>query len=615
MFAQVKSVNYLSDITLSDNQSKYLVNQVVKQMDRFYNHGDRRRMVLNAFTGSGKTTVAVKELIPKVVKKFGKRVIGFIAPLSEVVESSYELAKTALNNKKIDGKVVRVYDSKAIDSVKKEILEGKQPTNLDGDVVFVFLTAQYFYYNYDLLTASDSFDMMIVDEAHIMFGTIDKEDTKADKGVYDKNFNARTLGKLSAMENCAVLFLTATPTNSQQMLTELGSENNVYLNPMPRAVLTTPFFDIKPYIDKEDTVFKGMDFFKDQCDLIAKIMMDITADTWSKASKNFFATYPVLLIRIGRRGATNGLPFDEYVEEIRSKCEQNGFLLFISTSNGKEFNGTKLKKMAEGVRIASKVDNAPVVILTIDSGYAGMDYVKINNVIIGREPSTEIHNNWSQTAGRAARMKFLFRDHEQAAHTIASYDITDQQKRLLVEYYVLHSTSTVHVPVDSYVLNNDVKDFIESDTYRSYTGHEYMLNNVFGADSIPVLKTSTSLEDDSYKRYRKDHCEFCKTASNGKTTCFNNAWKGFMKATGTLLSQTEMNMLWQKCLQVHHADGNHFNNVPSNLKTICPNVHALITIKNEDYNNRYNDLRESLKTLSQKKRGTHNPYLVDLCLI
>jgi hypothetical protein len=50
-------------------------------------------------------------------------------------------------------------------------------------------------------------------------------------------------------------------------------------------------------------------------------------------------------------------------------------------------------------------------------------------------------------------------------------------------------------------------------------------------------------------------------------------------------------------------DGNHFNNSPENLKTICPNVHALITMHNKDYNNRYPELREALVIIARKKGG------------
>ena len=61
---------FISDIVLSVNQNKHLVQQVVNQLDKFYKRTDVRKMVLNAFTGSGKTTVSIKALIPEFIRTF-----------------------------------------------------------------------------------------------------------------------------------------------------------------------------------------------------------------------------------------------------------------------------------------------------------------------------------------------------------------------------------------------------------------------------------------------------------------------------------------------------------------------------------------------------------------
>lgn len=611
MFGRTKTEKYVSDIAISQNQSKFLVNQVVSQLSKFYNGVDMRKMILNAFTGSGKTTVTIKELVPKFVQNFpDKRVIGFISPKAEVVGSSFTLAKKALDGKTINGNLVKVYNYEDINLSKKQAARYNTKSEFGGDVVFVFMTAQYFYYNYDELTTSGAFDLMIVDEAHLMFGTIDKQDTKQDKGVHMETFRARTLEKLYEMPECAVLYLTATPTNSQKMLTDLGVENNVYLKPMPRDVLTTPFFEMVSYFDFEDTLFKGILNFKKQCDSIAKVMSAINAGTWKQSDK-IVPTYPALLIRSSRRGSVNGIVLDEYMDEIRKKCEEFGFKLFISTSDNKELDGKKVVSLDEGVRLASQISDTPVVLVVIESGTAGLDYVKLNNVIIARRPSSPIANNWSQTAGRAARMKFGFRNHYEAVEAIQKLNVSDEQKMLLAEYYVLHSTSTVHVPVDSKVLNVDVKEFIETDTFRAFEGRDYVLNGVFGEGNVPVLRTKTYLEENSYKRFQKTYCEVCNDSGDGETYCFHSAWKSFQNLTGVNLSYEEMKMLWVKALQTHHMDGNHFNNAPDNRKTICPSVHAVVTMHNEDYNNRYTEVREMLGQIAKKKRG--NPNIVNLC--
>ena len=613
MFGKTKSEKYVSDITMSGAQQKFLVNQVISQLRKFYDGVDSRKMVLEAFTGSGKTTVTVKELIPKFIKEFNgsdKRVICFISPGTEVVESAYAMAKAALNDKEVAGNVVRVYNSDDINKAKKDASRyGASPT-LSGDVVVVFLTASYFYYNYDLITSGADIDLMIVDEAHLMFGTSHKDDTEPNKGVHNEKFQAKILDKLYALKSCANLFLTATPTQSQKMCTEIGLKENILLKPMPRDILTTPFFQMVSYLDFNDTLIDGIEAFKKQCETIAKTMGAIDDKTWKAVAPKITPTYPALMIRSGRSGAKNGTDLEKYIDTIRKICALSGFKLFISTAKLREFDGIKVGSLQEGIVQASKISDVPVVVVVIESGSAGLDYVKLNNVIISRNPSSPIHNNWSQTAGRSARMKFGFRNHAEAAEAIQSCNVSDEQKLLLTEYYVLHSTSTIHVPVDSEVLNIDVKAFIESESFRPFEGREYMLSAIFG-DKIPTLRTKTILEENSYKRFQKTYCEVCNDADDGETHCYHSAWKAFESLTGVKLLKHEMDMLWFKTLHTHHVDGNHFNNHPDNRKTICPNVHGVVTMYNQDYNNRYDDVRRMLSGLAKKKKG--NPNIVNLC--
>lgn len=612
MFGKSKSEKYVSDISISQDQQKFLVNQVISQLRKFYDNVDPRKMVLSAFTGSGKTTVTVKELIPKFIENFtskDKRVIFFVAPTSEVVKATYDMAKKSLDNKIVSGNLVKVFNADTINGEKKDIARYGKSSNLSADVVLVVLTASYFYYNYDILTAS-GVDLVIVDEAHLMFGTSDKEDTLANKGVYNKDFRAKILEKLYAMKDTANLFLTATPTKSQKTQTDIGKAENVYLRSMPRDILTSPFFQMKSYMDFEDTLFKGMKDFKCQCDAIAEKMTAIDSKTWD-AVTGIVPTYPALLIKTGRNGAVNGIDLSEYLPLIRKKCQEYGFKFMVATSAISEFEGKKITDLAHAVEIGSNISDTPVVLVVIESGSAGMDYVKLNNVIIARSPSTPIFNNWGQTAGRAARMKFGFRDHVEAIRAIRDCDVSEEQKLLLTEYYVLHSTSTIHVPVESRVLNVDVKAFIETDTFRPYAGREYMLNGVFENGVIPVLKTKTILEEDSYKLYRKTYCEVCNDAGDGETYCYKAAKAGFERQTGIILETHEMDMLWAKSLQTHHLDGNHFNRSPENEKTLCPSAHSVFTMYNEDYNNRYPEIRQMLSTISKKKNG--NPNIVNLC--
>lgn len=608
LFSPSLTSEFQSSIVLTTNQQKYLVDQVITQLGNFWN-GDTRKMVLQAFTGSGKTTVTIKALIPEFIKTFypqGKRIIVFMSSLVEVVDQTYNKAVDSLHNKKIDGKTVRVYSSEDITKIKNDLKKGKKAGGLEGDVILLFVSAQYFYCNYDLLTNNCGYDLVVVDEAHRMFGTISAEDTKADKNVHNKSFVAETLTKLRSLPNTPVLFLTATPTNSQQEKTSLGKQENFFLDPMPRDKMTTPFFDIMNHLDYEDTVLKSLDYFIEQCEKIGKVFNEIEDKTWHESSSRLTPTYPVLLMKLANKIAINGASLVDYESQIRSICKKNNITLMISTSNNKEFDGYRINSLVEGVNLAmsSQYNKKPIVILVIESGTAGLDIPKINNVIISRDPKG-VYNNSAQCAGRAARMKLGFINHIEFIDYIKALNVSDDQKRLLAEFYILSNTCMLHVPVDNRLLNTEVKTFIETDSFREHQGRDFILDGIFG-DSCPSLPASlylvngSSIVNDCYKQFKKDHCEICEVMSDGRTACFHAAWDGFNRLVGFTIPVKEMQILWRQSLHIHHMDGNHFNNDLKNLKTICPNVHGVVTNYNQDYNNRYTELRQSLKKIVKK---------------
>ena len=63
-----------------------------------------------------------------------------------------------------------------------------------------------------------------------------------------------------------------------------------------------------------------------------------------------------------------------------------------------------------------------------------------------------------------------------------------------------------------------------------------------------------------YKNNRKDYCENAK-----------GQYKGWLPVPCVI---TEM---FPKFLSVDHVDGNHHNNAPDNLMTLCPTCHAVKT--------------------------------------
>jgi len=88
-----------------------------------------------------------------------------------------------------------------------------------------------------------------------------------------------------------------------------------------------------------------------------------------------------------------------------------------------------------------------------------------------------------------------------------------------------------------------------------------------------------------YQAYRKPYCECCGFNPSEDTT-----WKHYhLKDTHPDL----FNRLCRNKLDVNHKDGNHENNHPDNLETLCKNCHSDTTILEEHYKSGRNSLKET----------------------
>jgi superfamily II DNA or RNA helicase len=148
MFNKSAPKPYQYNIFVTAIQQEYMVDNVLNYLDKIYYDNDSKRMVLDAFTGSGKTTVTLKVLIPEFFKKYhkdGKRYILFMSPIEEVVEQTYHTAMDSIHNTTVDGLVMKCYNSSDINHLKNKVkIYGDKTNYLDGDLNVLFLTAQYF---------------------------------------------------------------------------------------------------------------------------------------------------------------------------------------------------------------------------------------------------------------------------------------------------------------------------------------------------------------------------------------------------------------------------------------------------------------------------------------
>jgi hypothetical protein len=74
-----------------------------------------------------------------------------------------------------------------------------------------------------------------------------------------------------------------------------------------------------------------------------------------------------------------------------------------------------------------------------------------------------------------------------------------------------------------------------------------------------------------YRKYRKDYCE---------------------NVDGRLGHKCTATIVWSGQLQVDHIDGNHDNNDPENLQTLCANCHTLKTNIYRDWEDKKKEIFE-----------------------
>ena len=98
-----------------------------------------------------------------------------------------------------------------------------------------------------------------------------------------------------------------------------------------------------------------------------------------------------------------------------------------------------------------------------------------------------------------------------------------------------------------------------------------------------------------YAQQKRPICKICnkkKVISSGKTKQGFTKWSYRCHSCKNHPHRKHKKQICEECgfipqipqqLDVDHIDGNHSNNDPSNLKTLCANCHRLKTFLNEEY--------------------------------
>ena len=295
---------------------------------------------------------------------------------------------------------------------------------------------------------------------------------------------------------------------------------------------------------------------------------------------------PGIIISLGRNNAVNGIPIDGVMKDVEAFVKRIGAVLFVSTSKEKHFDGIKIKRMSDGIKLANKPEyvNKPLVMVVVDSGKMGINIPRLITAVVCKVPAQQrIHNSYTQFVARTCRLPF-FRDHDTGIDFIRKMKVSDDVKSLVCSYYSLLSTSFAILPQDTELMQL-VEEFYTEDTFPMLEGIDYILKGVFGNKDPKKLISGLRLAFDRgqlNQLFRKDHCEAC------KGVCFQQTIKGYVDQYGNDTNKLgDFIENWKSSLQVDHIDGNRYNNDPSNHVTVCPNVHMLKTQRQKDYLNEY----------------------------
>jgi hypothetical protein len=573
-------------------QQEYLVDNIIDNITKVMKATTKKAIVVQAPTGSGKSFTITNYTATAIAKKFKNiKNVFFAAPSQECVDEPLE-SMMKYDNTYIGKKLIKVYDSKQLKYALENDIE------LPGDVRYFFMTTQFMYGLYqDFDPANpDDFDLLLPDvifndEAHRGLGVPDASTTKEDQGITNNNWEPKWFDMQTGMmdNGTVVIHLTATPTQSQRMKTLVGADKYVQLPTMPKFKESNAFTKFEYHGNREDlneTLEAAYKTFAWQVNEIRNQQTLIPESAWDSIKGKMPKMMPGIIISLGRNNAVNGIQMRAVMKDIEEYVKRINAVLFVSTSDIKHFDGKKIKRMSEGIKLANSPAyiNRPLVMVVVDSGKMGINIPRLITAVVCKVPAqNKIHNSYTQFVARTCRLPF-FRDHELAIEHIRKMKVSDDVKSLVCSYYSLMATSFAILPQDTELMKL-VEEFYTEDTFEMIDGIDYILKGVFGSKDPKKLISGLRIAFDNgqlNQLFRKDHCEAC------KGVCFEQAVKGYIAQYGDDISKLgDFIEDWKSTLQVDHIDGNRYNNDPSNHATVCPNVHMLKTQRQRDFLNTY----------------------------
>ena len=594
--------------TLTINQQKYIMQGV---MDSINKGPNGKFNVLQAPTGSGKTTTIAYNLLPAIIRskpQFTSYVI--MTPSSETTDSLYKLISKELDGKNFGGREVIVYND---DDYRAFLIEkAKRPRHakLLGDVQIFIFTTQYVYNLYmnrngSLLPYAKPYQQCwFIDEVGYGVSCPGAAETFLDKGYMNTTFEPMWLPMINALIDIQKIFaygFSATLTHSQR---DPLSTTFYMLPDMLKEKDANCITEIHIKDDIYTNIEKGVINYLSLIERIVILQQSITTDTWDKLEGRIYKMMPALMITSGKSDSNpcNSMRYKDMqalVTTMLYKHFNNRIPSILRMSNSSEkgsfFDNKKTASLSDNVELANSPQyiNCPLIVELLMSGNMGMNIPRIHTVIVGSRPSQDtVPHRVVQIAGRSSRMPF-FHSNVLAAEFIRDLDIDDDQKELVLEYYIQLTTSNVILPNNS-ALMIQVKEVYGADTWDTLEGtaelNDIVFDNTF---KYRAARHKNSFDiGNAHHVYRKNMCEVCRTEENGKTRCYNLVFDLHIERYKTNITHEEFEKtIWSKIITGDHVmRESRLHNDPTNLVFVCPLLHAWKTIVFEDFRNDYTNL-------------------------
>jgi len=620
MFDSILSLN-AEFVAPSKDQKNYLVDPILRELKKARSKGvfDFRLKVIEAFTGSGKSTVLAKHTIGEIQKYTSSVLI--LAPteqLTKAMTSSIDTSRffpILLNSTNIDTYI---------------------HPHIGFHVMPVFIATTSFFIHennyskfHELLSVIANKDTskvpmtVFVDEAHK--GTGSSSDlmfaTNFGYAIRPGSYIAKTFNSIKTFveTGSAVAFcFTATPTKEQQGKISSFEDFVDYpdyfhqLSVYDRQPEKSPF-TVVHHLPVDSKVHKVKDIkqvenyirtyekhgiwsnFRERC----QIRSDL------KIKKR-----PHMMIKVARK--PNGIDFipikmfervlKVYIEKTTKFLGYNWHNPVIARFSQQEaiIDGNYVHK-DDYVDMINNINDRPIIQLVVDGLTLGTDFPFVSDVVaLGIpsqvDPESIGNDEWNVSAieqfvGRAMRLGTA--PPELLVPKIIEMNLSNGDEQNLLDMIVEVQTKNIYLNTSD--MHYQLTEKIESETFSPKEGRQFLNDALYGEKQVVdkkydisnVIRIRNKLVHDHTnftKKFKKNFCEYHSDA------CFEVSYKTYTKNHPEMPMTREKyrnSEIWDAQLHVDHIDGNRENNKESNFMTTCGNGHAEKTLLNGDCYNNY----------------------------